>query len=117
MNTFSLFYATEQFFLRILDFFSHWYIGGIGAIRRRMSATFRLLERSLALRLTFKHFFEPLYGDYSLVGRIVGPIFRVLRMFFAAALYLFLFACFLIFALAWALLPPFLIINITYPFL
>lgn len=46
------------------------------------------LEQSLALKETITHITQPLYGDYSIVGRIVGPVFRLIRASIAIVLYI-----------------------------
>lgn len=51
---------------------------------------FRDLDRDLALAINFKHITQPIYGDYSVTGRILGPIFRLGRIFFGGVVYLFL---------------------------
>lgn len=94
------------------SFFRHWYLDGTSAI---LSATLRAvsgLERSVAVRVTLRHFSEPLYQDWSVVGRFLGVLFRSLRILFGTTLYLLLGVFSVALILVWALLPPFILYRI-----
>ena len=64
------------------------------------------MDRSLAFRVTLKHIFEPLYKDYTVIGRIVGFVFRFFRLVIGLVAYAVFGCLFLSFYLAWVLLPP-----------
>ena len=115
MNNFSLIYVIQRFFVRIFDFFFHWYVEGVGAIWSRFKKTFFDMDQTIALRITLRHLFEPLYKDYSPVGRIIGPIFRVGRILFGVAFYAVLFAFFFVIMAAWVAVPIFVMVNIIHP--
>lgn len=66
------------------------------------------LDRTLALRITLRHFFEPLYGDRTTIGYTLGIPFRLARVLIALALYLFILALALFVFVLWALLPFFI---------
>ena len=115
MNNFAPVYIVQRFFLRIFEFFVHWYVDGIRFFWHRCLLIFGRLEQSLALRITMHHLFEPLYKDYSIVGWILGPIFRLGRVLIAGFAYLVLFGfSFAVIAL-WTALPAFIIVNIFHP--
>jgi hypothetical protein len=98
-------YLIQRFFYRIFEFFHHWYIDGSRAIGRSFMGTLTKTDQSLALKITLRHFFEPLYKDYSVIGRILGVIFRSFRIVIAAVVYLFLIAFFLGIYLFWIAIP------------
>lgn len=104
-------YLVHRFFFRLYDFFHHWYVHGTKFFMRRYLLALNSIELTFAVRLTFRHLADPLFGDYSAAGRIIGPIFRLFR----AALGVFLYAIFtIIFALlylAWVALPLYIIFN------
>lgn len=62
-------------------------------------------DQSLALKITLRHFFEPLYKDYSAIGRILGVIFRTGRILIGLAAYIFVTAFFLLVYLIWIAIP------------
>ncbi len=72
------------------------------------------LDRTLAVKVTMRHFFEPLYKDYTILGRILGVIFRSGRVVVGGMVYLFFGIIFLAICLIWLLIPPALTIFILY---
>ncbi len=103
--SFSVAYLVQRFFLRIFYFFHHWYFDGSRAIGRRFMATLAAADRSFAIRVTVSHFFEPLYKDYSFIGRILGVVFRTFRIAIGLVVYLFLVACFAAAYVVWLAIP------------
>lgn len=69
-------------------FFVHWYQNGTAYFVHAWRAIVLGLEQSLALKETIAHITQPLYSDYSMVGRIVGPVFRLIRAAIAIVLYI-----------------------------
>jgi hypothetical protein len=102
---FSVVYLVRRFFYRFLDFFHHWYIDGSRAFGRRFMATLTAADQSFAVAITLRHFFEPLYKDYSIIGRILGIFFRTVRVVIGGACYLILAAAFAIVYLVWLAIP------------
>ncbi len=105
-------YFLNFFLIKIYDFFRHWYVGGFSAW---VNATVGLLERfdrRLALRITVRHLFSPLYQEWNLAGFILGFIFRSIRAIAAVSLYgLVILASFILYV-AWATLPVYFIYKI-----
>ncbi len=106
---FALFYLPQRALYRIAGFFHHWYRDGSRAIGRRFMAVLENLDQTFAVKVTLQHFFEPLYKDYSIIGRILGVIFRSLRALIGAGVYLAVAFVFLVFYAAWLVLPAGLI--------
>lgn len=102
---FSLVYIFGRLFFRIRDFFHHWYVDATRYFFHGFISFLENLDRTLAFRMTLRHIFEPLYKDYSIIGRIIGPIFRFGRVFVGLVVYVVVGAVFLIFYLSWLLLP------------
>ncbi|OGY98781.1 MAG: hypothetical protein A2855_00670 [Candidatus Liptonbacteria bacterium RIFCSPHIGHO2_01_FULL_57_28] len=103
--SFAPLYLLNRLFFRISDFFHHWYIDGSRAILHRCTSVFESLDQTFALRITLRYFWKPLYGDYSIVGRIFGVIFRSGRILIGSVIYLALGAIMLAFYLLWLILP------------
>jgi hypothetical protein len=102
---FAIVYLLRRLIYRITDFFHHWYIDGSRAIARRFMATMTAVDQSLAVAITLRHFFEPLYKDYSIIGRILGIVFRTFRVLIGGIFYLFLALIFAVVYLIWIAIP------------
>ncbi len=102
---FSIVYVARRFFYRVLDFFHHWYIDGSRLIGRQFMAAMTAADQSLAVAITLRHFFEPLYKDYSVIGRILGIVFRTFRILIGGIFYLFLVLLFAFAYVVWLAIP------------
>ncbi len=72
----------------------------------------RQLDKTFAIKVTIRHWTEPLYQDRTIIGYILGFIFRTLRIILAFVIYLIIFLMVMSLYLIWAVLPIFLIIKI-----
>jgi hypothetical protein len=106
MDDFAVSYLVYRFFYRIGDFFRHWYVNGTLAVAGLFMKTLERADRSFAVKVTLQHFFEPLYKDYSIIGRILGVLFRSLRVAIGAVAYAALTVVFMVIYLAWIAVPP-----------
>ncbi len=110
---FALVYLAERLAFRIAEFLRRWYILAfkeiLHAVMRRLSS----LDRKFALKITLLHFFTPLYGDESLIGRMLGVVFRSIRIALALALYISILLVFAAAYLVWALIPVFLAAKVA----
>jgi hypothetical protein len=109
MNS-ALGYLTYRFFYRLGDFFHHWYADASRQFFHRWISLLERLDRTFALRITLKFFFQPLYKDYTFVGRILGVIFRSGRIIVSVLVYAVITAVFLSFHLLWFCVPPLIIL-------
>ncbi len=110
---FALGYLGYRFLYRIADFLRHWYVKSIKIYSNFVLDQLSTLDYTIAWKITLKHLFEPLYGDYSFVGRILGFIFRFIRIVGGGALYLAIFAVAIILYLIWMLVPAYIILRIV----
>jgi hypothetical protein len=108
---FVLTYIIDRFFYRFLLFFYHWYINGFSAIADNFMKTLKDMDKTFAVAITLRYFFEPLYKDYSIVGRILGIIFRSGRVLIGFVVYFFTAMLFLCIYIIWALIPIILIYH------
>ena len=102
---FSIVYLTWRLLYCFLDFFHHWYVDGSRTFGRHFMTTLTAADRSLAVAITLRHFFEPLYKDYSVVGRIIGIVFRAGRIFIGGVIYLVIAIAFVVVYLFWLAIP------------
>ena len=105
----SLVYIVRRFFFRIVNFFHHWYVDGSREIGRRFMAAMTRADQTLAIAITLRHFFEPLYKDYSVVGRIMGIFFRTIRVIIGSVIYLLFAAAFAALYIIWLAIPAVII--------
>ena len=109
---FALTYLVERLFYRVFEFLRHWYVSGSRYLIHSFLSFLEGLDRTIALRITLRHFFEPLYKDYTILGHILGIIFRTGRVIIGSVIYVALLALFLIFFLFYLAALPLLIFNV-----
>src|SRR5688572_7799619 len=80
-------YLLGRALYRIKLFFSDWYLGGFRLVSRTAINTLESLDRTWAVAITFRYIFQPLYQDRTITGRILGFIFRSIRIVIGLALY------------------------------
>lgn len=103
--SFAPLYLLNRLFFRLSDFFHHWHGDGSRAILQAFLRHFENLDRTFAFKITLRHFWQPLYGDYSIVGRILGFFFRTFRLLLGGIVYLFFAAVMLPIYVAWLAIP------------
>ena len=113
MMSFAPLYLVNRLFFRISDFFHHWYADGSRTILRGFVRFFEQLDHTFAFAITLRYFWKPLYGDYSIVGRIFGVIFRTFRLLFGAVVYALIGLVLAAVYLAW-LAVPFALLFLAY---
>lgn len=109
-GTFALSYLIQLTLARVLGFFRHWYVNGSRFWWRRYLRAAQRIEDALAARTMLHLLFRPLYGDYSIVGRILGPIFRSGRLAIGLVVHTALMLASLALWLVWVAIPPLLIV-------
>ena len=111
--SFSFIYILQRALYRLGDFFHNWYVHGSRNLTHYFISVFERVDQVLAVRVTLRYFFYPLYKDYSVTGRILGIIFRSGRILIGVSVYAFLAVIFLIVYLLWFSAPPALILYAT----
>ncbi|MFH0806613.1 MAG: hypothetical protein V1885_02735 [Candidatus Brennerbacteria bacterium] len=111
----ALIYVFRRAVYRIAEFLRHWYVKSAKIYFNFVLNRLERLDYFFAWRITARHLFHPLYGDYSIVGYVLGFMFRSLRFLVASAIY----AVFLVVALGayivWLLIPPLLLVLAFVP--
>ena len=74
-------------------------------IGRRFMGAITAADQSFAVAITLRHFFEPLYKDYSVIGRILGIVFRAARVAIGGIFYILIALLFAIIYLVWLAIP------------
>ena len=107
-------YLVQRFFYRIWEFIAHWYVHGFLLFGKYTVNLLASLDQTIALRITLRYFFEPLYGDYTAIGRIFGVVFRSGRVLVGSLIYIVIAGAALGLYIIWALIPPFILSHILW---
>lgn len=107
-------YLIQRFFYRIWMFFVHWYVGGYIAIGGRFLNILEYLDQTIALRITLRYFWQPLYRDYSVIGYMIGIPARTVRTLAGVVAYGAVLAVGIAAYLAWAAIPIYLLRKIVF---
>ncbi|MEK7512978.1 MAG: hypothetical protein AAB601_02150 [Patescibacteria group bacterium] len=110
---FALGYLAGRLFYRVVDFMRHWYVKSAKIYWNSVINQLAEIDYTLAWRVTLRHLFLPLYGDYSTIGYVLGFLFRVGRLTLSSVLYLALFALAAALYVGWLLAPPFILLRIV----
>lgn len=107
-------YLLGRALYRIKEFLRHWYVKSVRIYGNFALDQFEKADKVLAWKITARHLFQPLYKDYSLIGYMLGFLFRFLRLLIASAVYAVMFAVALFFYLVWLLLPAYIVFRIFF---
>ena len=98
-------YIIQRFFFRLTDFFHHWYVHGLRYLTHQFIELLSGLDQTFAVKINLRYLLTPLYKDYTIVGRILGPIFRALRVVVGGTVYLGLIVIFAGVCAVWIAIP------------
>ncbi len=104
----------SQLWYRLALFFERWYREASIHYWGWVIGEFRKLDRTFALKINFRLLLHPLYGDYTPTGRILGPIFRFLRILLGLGVYLVFLSLAFTLWLIWLGAIPYLIFQIFF---
>lgn len=105
-------YLFSRFFYRIYEFLEHWYLGSFKISSHFFISLLESLDRTFAFKITLKNIFEPLYGDRSFLGYILGFFFRSSRIIIGGIIYLIIIILAVAIYLAWLIIPIFIVLQI-----
>ena len=112
--SFSLVYLAHRVGYRLFDFFRCWYADGSRVFFHHFISFLERLDQTFAVRVTLRYFFQPLYKDYTIVGRILGVVFRSGRLAIGMSVYACVAAVFLALYAVWLLIPLIILFYIFY---
>lgn len=105
----SIVYIVARALYRFIEFWRHWYVEAFWTIIRIVVNILERLDRIFAVKINFRYLFHPLYQDYTFVGRILGFIFRGLRILTGSFVYAVIIIIAALFYVIWIILPLFVI--------
>jgi hypothetical protein len=71
-----------------------------------------IIDRIFAVKIMLQTLGQPLYGDYSVIGMILGPIFRLGRVLLTLPVFVVYFGAAFVLWLWWILVLPYLVYRI-----
>ncbi len=92
-----------------LVFLRRWYVEATEMYWSAVAERAAVIDRVFAIKITLRTLGQPLYGDYSIIGRIIGPLFRLSRALLALAVFAVYFGAAAVLWLFWVLAIPYLI--------
>ena len=95
-----------KFISGIINFFSFWYIRSSKLFLNKEILFIKGIERDIGVFINLKLIFQPIFGDYSYMGRVIGPIFRLGRVFMGFLIMAISLAVMVAVYLIWIILPP-----------
>ena len=107
-------YLAHRVWYRLFDFFRRWYLDGSKIFLNHFISFLERLDQTFAVRITLRYFFQPLYKDYTIVGRILGVVFRSGRLAIGTAVYACVAAVFLALYAIWLFIPFIIAFYIFY---
>jgi len=105
LQRFSLIYLADRFLYRLFAFLRHWYLDAFFNYAEFIVKFLAKIDRLFAVRINFYHLFHPLYQDYTILGYILGFIFRSGRIIIGSIIYIFLIVLAILLYLIWAIIP------------
>lgn len=105
-------YLFQRFLYRVFEFLRHWYLKSFFIYSHAVINFLERLDKIFALKVTLRHIFQPLYKDYSIIGYVLGFIFRTGRIIGASFIYAVLIALAILIYVIWLLAPVYIIYQI-----
>ncbi|MBI5079661.1 hypothetical protein HZB06_03300 [Candidatus Wolfebacteria bacterium] len=105
-------YLFKSFFLRLIGFFQHWYLNSFKIYSHFIVSLLEKLDKAIAFKITLRYFFQPLFGDYTFLGYILGIFFRFWRLVFGAVAYSVIIAIAAFFYFIWLAAPAYMVFKI-----
>ena len=104
----------------IVNFLYVWYVKSSRDFWHKEIDFVEGIENDMGVFINLKLLLQPIYGDYSYMGRVIGPIFRLGRVIVGFSIMLISSIVVTVIYVIWIILPPltFLMIflNLSYMF-
>lgn len=107
-------YLLNHSIFRIKEFLRHWYINSFFVYSQFIVSFLEKIDRFFAFKITWRYLFHPLYQDRTVLGYILGFIFRLQRLLVGGLFYLVIIGAAAGLYLIWLAFPIFVIYKILY---
>ena len=91
--------------INAIDFITWWLLKVPKNIFRTMKRVLALVNNQMSFTINIKLLFTPLFGDYTIIGRFTGLIFRIINIFAGMIFLTILSALTLVSPLIWPIIP------------
>lgn len=108
-----LIYLFDRFIYRISHFIRHWYVDSFFAYSHFVISRLERFDQTIALKVTWRNLFQPMYQEHNIIGYLFGFIFRSLRLAFGGIVYGFVIIMAALIFLAWAGIPFYILLKIA----
>lgn len=106
-------YLPARLIENITAFLRHWYFDSFLNTSHFMLNVFEEMDRIFALKINFRNLLKPLYQDATVIGYLLGFVFRFFRVVVASAVYLVVFLISVVFYLTWLAIPIYVVYMIS----
>lgn len=90
----------------MLNFFYIWYVQGSKDFWNKEISFLGGVERDVGVIVHIKHIFDPLFGDYTYIGRAIGFFFRIGFISFGLLITSISIAAVVLLYFIWIIIPP-----------
>jgi hypothetical protein len=104
-------FIVQSFFLRLFLFFKHWYLNGFFFSVKKTIAVLAFFDSFFAVKITALNIFQPLFQDYTLLGRLIGFPLRIILLLLGLSLYLVIISFSALLFLIWSSIPVLIILK------
>jgi len=101
-----------RFLKGIFNFVVFWYVKSSKEFWRQEIAFVRKVESDIGILVNLKLITQPIFGDYSAMGKIIGPIFRLCRVFIGSAIVIISLMVIIVSYVVWLIMPALVIVMV-----
>lgn len=105
-------YLLNRAVFRIKELLRHWYVNGFFIYSHYIISLLEKIDRVLAFKITLRYILHPLYGDRTILGYILGFIFRSGRIIIGGIIYAAIIALAVAVFILWLAIPVFIVYKI-----
>ncbi|MCK5123050.1 MAG: hypothetical protein KAQ87_02790 [Candidatus Pacebacteria bacterium] len=95
-----------KFVKGINQFFWFWYVQSSKDFWHREIGFLKQIERDIGVMINLKLITQPIFGDYTYAGRVIGPIFRLGRVLVGTIIMIASIFVVILIYMIWIVLPP-----------
>lgn len=108
-----LIYLFDRFIYRISHFIRHWYVDSFFSYSHFVISRLEDIDQTIALKITWRNLFQPLYQERNIIGYVLGFIFRSIRLVLGGAIYGAIIIISAALFLVWVSIPPYILLKIA----
>ena len=112
MNDYALVYIFSSALASLYEFIYHWFIVGFYVWKHWTLNAVERSERIFSFRINLRYFGEPLFQDRTIVGYVLGFVFRTSWLIIGGFFYLFFWPLAFLGYVAWCAMPLYALFKI-----